>query len=251
MSGIQDYSLFYKFIKTFSPVGFQGIDRDDPLVQELEGMMKETNQFFFVGDLIQVKIHFTSKRSEEMIGVNPEEVTPYHFFEATHPDDIHRHNLRRSKLFGLGQGLYIAERGEALISTEFRFRNPLGEYPNTLVQCYMFYTEIPLKTVYLIQLLTDISRFKKIKHGYHYYVGDDISLFRFPDDELLHIGSVFSDREFEIIRYIKSGLTSEQISEKLFLSVHTVNTHRNNILEKTGKSALSDVIYELIERGFL
>lgn len=251
MSDIQDYSLFYKFIKTYSPVGFLGIDRKDSLIQELEALMKENNQFFFVGDLIQVKIHFTSRRSEEMIGIIPEEVTPYHFFEATHPDDIHRHNLRRSKLFGLGQGLYIAENGEALLSTEFRFRNSLGEYPNLLVQCYMFYTRVPVKTVYLIQVLTDISWFKKIKHGYHYYVGNDISLFRLPDDGLLNIGSIFSDREFEIIRYIKAGMTSEQIAEKLFLSVHTVNTHRNNILEKTGKSALSEVIYELIERGFL
>lgn len=251
MIDFQDYSLFFRFIKAYSPSGFKGIDRDDSLVQELEVMMKENNQFFFVGDLIQVKILFTSKRSEEMIGVLSDEVTPYHFFEITHPDDIQIHNLRRSKLFGLGQGIYIAEKGEALLSTEFRFRNPLGEYPNTLVQCYMFYTGVPLKTVYLVQVLTDISRFKNVKHGYHYYVGNDISLFRFPDDNLLHIGSVFSEREFEIIRLIKSGMTSEQIAEKLLLSVHTINTHRNNILGKTGKSSLSEVIYELIERGFL
>ena len=47
------------------------------------------------------------------------------------------------------------------------------------------------------------------------------------------------------------GLNSEQIAEKLFLSKHTINTHRNNILTKTGKSHISDLIYELKERGLL
>ena len=58
-------------------------------------------------------------------------------------------------------------------------------------------------------------------------------------------------REFEIIRLIEAGLSTEQIAEKLFLSVYTVNTHRGNILKKTHKSQISDLIYELKERGVL
>ena len=64
-------------------------------------------------------------------------------------------------------------------------------------------------------------------------------------------GNIFSDREFEIIKLIHSGLQSEQIAEKLFLSRHTVNTHRKNILDKTGKAHISDLIYYLQERGQL
>jgi DNA-binding CsgD family transcriptional regulator len=245
------YSLFFKFIDTFSPTGFKGIDPDDQLLLELEEMMKSNNQFFFVADLIQVKLLFTSKRSVEMIGINPVDVTPFHFFEATHPDDIHRHSLGRSKLFGLAQGLYIAEKGNALLSTNLRLRNPVGEYPNVLIQCYLFYTLIPIKTVYEIQVHTNIEWFKKIKHGYHYYVGNKLSYFRFPDAEMLKLGNVLSDREFEIVKLVHLGLNSEQIAEKLFLSKHTINTHRNNILTKTGKAHISDLIYELKERGLL
>ena len=186
-----------------------------------------------------------------MIGLNPVDVTPYHFFEATHPDDIHRHSLGRSKLFGLAQGLYIAEKGNALLSTNLRLRNPVGGYPNILIQCYLFYTPIPIKTVYEIQVHTNIEWFKKIKHGYHYYVGNNLSYFRFPDEEMLKLGNVLSDREFEIVKLVHLGLNSEQIAEKLFLSKHTINTHRNNILTKTGKAHISDLIYELKERGLL
>jgi DNA-binding NarL/FixJ family response regulator len=64
-------------------------------------------------------------------------------------------------------------------------------------------------------------------------------------------GNIFSERELEIINLIKHGFESEQIAQKLFLSKHTVNTHRKNILNKSGKAHISDVIYELTERGLI
>jgi DNA-binding CsgD family transcriptional regulator len=64
-------------------------------------------------------------------------------------------------------------------------------------------------------------------------------------------GVPFSDREFEIIKLIETGLSSDLIANKLYLSVHTVNTHRRNILEKANKQNMSDVIYDLMQRGVL
>ena len=59
----QDYSLFFRFIDTYAPVGFKGIDRDDPLLLELEEMTEAGNQFFHVADLIQAKIIWASKEA--------------------------------------------------------------------------------------------------------------------------------------------------------------------------------------------
>lgn len=39
-------------------------------------------------------------------------------------------------------------------------------------------------------------------------------------------------RELEIAKLVCSGLTSNEISNKFFLSTHTINTHRKNILNK-------------------
>lgn len=53
-----------------------------------------------------------------------------------------------------------------------------------------------------------------------------------------------SDREIQIIKLIASGLTNTQIAEELFLSNHTINTHRKNILAKLGvKNTAGIVIY--------
>jgi DNA-binding NarL/FixJ family response regulator len=47
-------------------------------------------------------------------------------------------------------------------------------------------------------------------------------------------GVNISEREMEIIRYVSEGLSNQEIADKLFLSVHTVNTHRKNIMGKLG-----------------
>ena len=47
-----------------------------------------------------------------------------------------------------------------------------------------------------------------------------------------HIPIKLSPREKQILSLIKEGYLSKEIAEKLFLSVHTVNTHRQRILEK-------------------
>jgi DNA-binding CsgD family transcriptional regulator len=246
-----DYSLYHKFIETFLPIGFVGIDRGDPLVQKLEGQTESYNQFFYVADAIKMKIHYTSKRSSPMIGISPEDLSFYHFMEATLPDDIQRLKLGKCRLVKMAQDLYIAEKGHSLLSTNIRMRIPSGEYSDFLIQCYLFYTTIPYKTVFFLKIHTNIDWHKKIRHGYHYYIGDDLSYLRYPDDEMLMKGSIFSDREFEIIKLIESGLSSEVIANKLFISVHTVNTHRRNILEKSGQTHISDLIYDLTKRGLL
>jgi DNA-binding CsgD family transcriptional regulator len=64
-------------------------------------------------------------------------------------------------------------------------------------------------------------------------------------------GLPFSAREFQIIQLAGESLSSEQIAEKLFLSTHTVNTHRRNILKKTGQANISDLILLLKEQGLL
>jgi len=247
----RSYGLFFKFIETYAPGGFHGINPDDSFMFELEEVMKNRNQFFYVGDIIRMKIIYTSSRSIQMIGIVPDELTPYHFYESVHPDDSLRHGLGTAQLFKMANELFIDRKGVKLLSTNLRIRNSLGHYSNLFIQCFLFYRDFPIKTVYLLQIQTDIDSVKKIKNRYHYYVGDDVSNLRYPDDELLLIGNYLSDREIEIVKLIERGLSSEQISTKLFLSIHTVNTHRRNVLVKTGKAHISEVIYDLKEQGLL
>lgn len=53
------------------------------------------------------------------------------------------------------------------------------------------------------------------------------------EDQLL------SEREKNILKLVTLGLTSFEIADKLFLSIHTINTHRKNISKKLGIKTVS------------
>jgi DNA-binding NarL/FixJ family response regulator len=55
---------------------------------------------------------------------------------------------------------------------------------------------------------------------------------------------ILSERELGIVVLIAEGLTNTQIAEQLFLSTHTINTHRKNIMCKLGvKNTAGIVMY--------
>jgi len=61
-------------------------------------------------------------------------------------------------------------------------------------------------------------------------------------------GITLSEREIEIIKLISDGLTNKEIADQIFLSTHTVNTHRKNIMNKLGiKNTAGIVIYAVKE----
>ena len=58
-----------------------------------------------------------------------------------------------------------------------------------------------------------------------------------------------SPREKEVLKLLGEELTSKEISEQLFISVNTVETHRKNILLKTGAKTTTGAVKYAIESG--
>ena len=62
---------------------------------------------------------------------------------------------------------------------------------------------------------------------------------------------VISERETEIIALIAEGCTNGQIAEKLYLSSHTVGTHRKNIMQKLGVNNTAAVVMYAVKTGLV
>ena len=58
-------------------------------------------------------------------------------------------------------------------------------------------------------------------------------------------------REKEVLIEAAQGLTTQQIADKLFISTHTVDSHRKNLIEKFKTSNLSSAITSAIEYGLI
>lgn len=58
-----------------------------------------------------------------------------------------------------------------------------------------------------------------------------------------------SNREVDILKYIAMGYSNKEIADKLFLSAHTVVTHRKNITRKLGiKTVPGLTIYAILNK---
>ena len=58
-------------------------------------------------------------------------------------------------------------------------------------------------------------------------------------------------REKEVLIEAAQGLTTQQLADKLFISTHTVDSHRKNLIEKFKTSNLSSAITSAIEYGLI
>ncbi|HEX3024891.1 MAG TPA: response regulator transcription factor [Chitinophagaceae bacterium] len=58
-----------------------------------------------------------------------------------------------------------------------------------------------------------------------------------------------SEREVEIINLIAEGYTTKDIAKKLFLSFHTISTHRKNIFKKINIRNSSELILYALKKG--
>ncbi|MFZ1532515.1 MAG: response regulator transcription factor [Chitinophagaceae bacterium] len=73
------------------------------------------------------------------------------------------------------------------------------------------------------------------------YMSLDISLSAFDKQEINNV-PILSSREKEVLDLIADGFTNPQIAEKLFLSLHTVDSHRKNLLTKFGINNTASLI---------
>lgn len=63
--------------------------------------------------------------------------------------------------------------------------------------------------------------------------------------------SIVSKREKEIINFISKGFTTDEISEKLYISKHTVETHRKNIFNKLQVNNIAGLVKKSISLGII
>lgn len=72
-----------------------------------------------------------------------------------------------------------------------------------------------------------------------------------PVDSYFNTKTILSEREIIILKLIHDGLLSKEISYKLSISVHTVNTHRQRILEKLEVDTSIEAVKYALALGLL
>jgi DNA-binding CsgD family transcriptional regulator len=139
-----------------------------------------------------------------------------------------------------------AERKHYKIIMDYRIVGPKGNYVRIIEQHQVLEMD-PDGNIWLTLSFVDISPDQDLESGLRYSIvncktGEVMGL---PSEDKISSQSPtvkLSTREKQILSLIKEGYISKEIATKLFLSVHTVNTHRQRILEKLNVASSIDAI---------
>ena len=65
------------------------------------------------------------------------------------------------------------------------------------------------------------------------------------------MGAEISPRELEVLSHVAEGHTDQQIANKLFISFHTVNSHRKSLLVKLDAKNTAELVKKAMEKGVI
>ncbi len=60
-----------------------------------------------------------------------------------------------------------------------------------------------------------------------------------------------TERELEVLQLVAEGRTSQEVADRLFISVRTVETHRKHIMEKLGLHTPADLVKYALRQGLI
>ncbi|MGB1218055.1 MAG: LuxR C-terminal-related transcriptional regulator [Saprospiraceae bacterium] len=65
------------------------------------------------------------------------------------------------------------------------------------------------------------------------------------------VATPLSPREIEVVKMVVEGKTAKEISAAINLSIHTIYTHRKNIMKKLGFSSASELVLYAVRNGLV
>lgn len=67
----------------------------------------------------------------------------------------------------------------------------------------------------------------------------------------LQTSNGISEREMQVLKLSLQGLSSKQIADKLYLSIHTVKNHKRNMMDRTSSKNISELIHFAVKHKLI
>ena len=207
----------------------------DRHAQNLQHIANFGNSIVSVFDMYKKEHVFYSYNAGTVLGYSSEDIENLgnHFIDdKVHPDDYP--GIISNSLFALKLliNMPIEEKMNYKLINEFRILNKANQYVRVIEQQQVL--EVDKRGNFWLALsILDVSPNQNSNDAtkgqfLNYRTGKFLTLSDKPENATVNLTS----REIEILKLVKNGFLSKEISDKLFISVHTVNTHRQRVLEK-------------------
>jgi len=216
---------------------------------------KVENSSLTVYDLNRKQYILSDSKFESKTGysLNHEyKVNPDHFYKMMHPEDFPFVLETTIKTLFFLNDLPAQEKTDYKLIIDFRLSDKNGKYVRFIQQVVVLELDRSGK-IWLLLKLVDLAsddagnepsqrKLLNMKTG---------KLYLFNDIENNPSENLLSKREIEVLGLISQGLKSKNIADRLFISVNTVNNHRQNILSKTKSANTSHALFYAKQIGII
>jgi len=246
--------IFFKFLNQFT---FDENDLDYTLIpkyaQSLQALAEVSNSGVQVFDINKKQMVFFSSNIGKALGYAPADYEDlnYKFFEnKMHPEEKYPLALKGASALKLFNAFSKDEKLNHKAIYEFRMLNAEGKYIRVIDQYQVL--ELDKKgQIWLMLSMVDVSPNQEADSPIkcqilNFRTGNFIAFDTEEQPEL-----ELTKRELEILKLVKQGYLSKEISDKLSISVHTVNTHRYRVLEKLGANNSFEAVVFASKYGLL
>jgi DNA-binding CsgD family transcriptional regulator/PAS domain-containing protein len=253
--------LFAEYQRTLAVPRFRLQDLDYarmdyhlPLLERLDAVEGSSVALY---DLHRKRYAFLTASFRFLLGYRRDDALeqgPEYFYPQMHPDDLPVVLDTVTRTLRFLYGLPPEERRDYKLSFDFRMRQSDGAYAR-LVQQVVVLEQDRRGTIWLVLILNDLLRggsleapakrqLRNLRNGRLY-------LFTPDEDPADDARPRLSRREIEVLGLVAVGMASRQIADRLFISVATVNNHRQHILGKTGARSSAEAVRYAAELGLL
>lgn len=246
--------IFFKYLMQYK---FDEKELDYSLMDghtvSLQKLSEIGNSGISVFDLYQRKVIFYSYNFGKLLGYNIsdyEKIGQEFFAKKIHPEDkikLSHHGVSVLKAF---DKFSSDEKLKYKLINEYRMLNIQNKYVR-LIEQYQILELDKSGQIWLMISFVDLSPDQEE------YDGIKSQFLNFMDGTIIPIIDSpklpfeLTKRETEILKLVKGGLLSKEISSKLSISLHTVNTHRQRFLDKLGANNSFEAVMFASKLGIL
>ena len=217
--------------------------------KEIDKIYPSNQSFFMIINTAKLKYEFVSTNFKHIVGYNTEIIKkqgPNFFMSLFHPDDLKLwlHEIKDFMEMTIND-FKLEDRKKLLYSYNFRLKNIKNDYINIIAHLTPIEFDTSGKPFMAISHYTLTSEEKenpmigsiKIMNKNNVY---ETVFYKNYSQE--NITNILTKREIDIIQELALEKSSKEIGERLFISSHTVDQHRRNIINKLKFKSTDELI---------
>lgn len=237
---------------SISDIDYDIWERDKSMLYQMSRLVRSCT---FVVDVFKCRYAFASSNFVDLLGYDRHKIDTMErqgdYLESRiHPDDLSQLKSLQVELGRFINRLPIEQRNDFCNVYSFRVRNSKRQYIRVISRHRVLEQSHNGKAWLIIgnmDIAPDQEETEQV----------DCTVFNLKNGEmfsptLISISSdILTQRELEILRLIQRGLLSKEIADRLHISIHTVNIHRQNLLRKMGVQNSIEAINTGLKSGLL